>query len=54
MVMTVELGTWLMLVLWGNLLIMVMVLLSLMSIQRERKKLERVIIAMAENRKKYR
>lgn len=52
--MIVEVSAWLQLILWGNLGIMLAVLVSLEGIRRERKKMERVIITMAENKRKYR
>jgi|DEB0MinimDraft_6_1074348.scaffolds.fasta_scaffold95193_2 hypothetical protein len=51
--MVIEVSAWYQLLLWGNLGILLMVLVSLEGIRRERKKMERVIIAMAENKRKY-
>ena len=50
--MVVEVSAWLQLILWGNLLIMMMALVSLEGIRRERKQMQRMIIALAETRRR--
>jgi len=50
--MIVEVSAWLQLILWGNLGIMLIVAISLEGIRRERKQMQRMIIALAENRRR--
>ena len=50
--MIVELSGWLQLVLWGNLLVMAMTLLTLVAVRRDRKTMERAIITLAKNKRR--
>jgi hypothetical protein len=50
--MVVEVSAWLQLILWGNLGLLLVVMISLEGIRRERKQMQRVIIALAENRRR--
>jgi hypothetical protein len=52
--MVVEVSAWIQLILWSNLFLLGLNLISLVGIRRERKTMERVIIAIAENKRKYR
>ena len=51
--MVVEITAWHQLLLWGNLFVLLMVLVGLEGIRRERRRMERVIITMAENKKRF-
>lgn len=50
--MVIDVNAALQVVLWANLIILLMVMISVEGIRRERKRMQRMIIQLVENRKR--